>query len=108
MCIRDRILGVYDQIKTSGYYDLFLQEGETKSKYAFNYDRKESKLAYWSEADLTEQIGPNVTVLTASEDTNYEQLIGERNQGIPLWRWAVIAALVFLGIESLLLRFWKV
>ncbi len=102
------ILGVYDQIKTSGYYDLFLQEGETKAKYAFNYDRKESKLDYWSEADLTEQIGPNVTVLTASADTNYEQLIGERNQGIPLWRWAVIAALVFLGIESLLLRFWKV
>ncbi|MEM1122567.1 MAG: BatA domain-containing protein [Bacteroidota bacterium] len=102
------ILGVYDQIKTSGYYDLFLTEEETKSKFAFNFDRKESKLAYWNEADLAEQIGPNVTVLTASADTDYEQLIGQRNQGIPLWRWAIIAALVFLGIEGLLLRFWKV
>jgi len=102
------ILGVYDQVKTSGYYDLFLEEGETKAKYAFNYDRKESKLDYWNEADLATEIGPNVTVLTANSDTDYEQLIGERNQGIPLWRWAVIAALVFLGIEGLLLRFWKV
>jgi len=102
------ILGVYDQVKTSGYYDLFLEEGNTKAKYAFNYDRKESKLDYWNEADLITQIGPNVTVLTANADTDYEQLIGERNQGIPLWRWAVIAALVFLGIEGLLLRFWKV
>ena len=102
------ILGVYDQVKTSGFYDLFLEEGTTKAKYAFNYDRKESKLAYWNEADLASQIGPNATVLTANADTDYEQLIGERNQGIPLWRWAVIAALVFLGIEGLLLRFWKV
>ncbi|MFK7978383.1 MAG: BatA domain-containing protein [Saprospiraceae bacterium] len=102
------ILGVYDQVKTSGYYDLFLKEGETKAKYAFNYDRKESKLDYWNEADLATEIGPNVTVLTANSDTNYEQLIGERNQGIPLWRWAVIATLIFLGIEGLLLRFWKV
>ena len=102
------ILGVYDQVKTSGYYDLFLEEGETKAKYAFNYDRKESKLAYWNEADLVTTVGPNVTVLTANADTDYEQLIGERNQGIPLWRWAVIAVLIFLGIEGLLLRFWKV
>ena len=102
------ILGVYDQVKTAGYYNLFLEEGETKAKYAFNYNRKESQLAYWNEADLQSQIGPNVSVLTANSDTNYEQLIGERNQGIPLWRWAVIAALIFLGIESLLLRFWKV
>lgn len=102
------ILGVYDQVKTSGYYDLFLEEGETKAKYAFNYDRKESQLAYWNETDLATEIGPKVNVLTANADTNYEQLIGERNQGIPLWRWAVIATLIFLGIEGLLLRFWKV
>ena len=102
------ILGVYDQVKTAGYYDLFLEEGETKAKYAFNFDRKESKLAYWNESDLINEIGPNVNILTANANTDYEQLIGERNQGIPLWRWAIIAALVFLGIEGLLLRFWKV
>ena len=102
------ILGVYDQIKTSGYYNLFLKEAETLGKYAFNYDRKESQLDYWNEADLKTQVGENVNVLTASADANFEQLVGERSQGIPLWRWAIILALVFLGIEGLLLRFWKV
>jgi hypothetical protein len=102
------ILGVYDQVKTAGYYNLFLKEGEIKSKFAFNYDRKESKLDYWNESDLSDQVAGHINVLTSNVDTNFEELIGARNQGIPLWRWAVIAALIFLGIESLLLRFWKV
>ncbi len=102
------ILGVYDQVKTSGYYNLFLKESEILGKYAFNYDRKESRLDYWNEADLKTQAGENITVLTAHANTNFEQLIGTRSQGIPLWRWAIILALVFLGIEGLLLRFWKV
>ena len=102
------ILGVYDQVKESGFYDLFLQEEAIKAKYAFNFDRKESNLSYWNETDLADRVGPNLNVLTANANTDYQQLIGERNQGIPLWRWAVIAALVFLGIEGLLLRFWKV
>ena len=63
---------------------------------------------YWNEADLKARAGEQVTVLTSNEDTDYEQLIGQRSQGIPLWRWCVIAALVFLLIEGLLLRFWKV
>ena len=102
------ILGVYDQIKQAGFYDLFLKQGEILSKYAFNYDRKESQLEYWNEADLKARAGEQVTVLTSNEDTDYEQLIGQRSQGIPLWRWCIIAALVFLLIEGLLLRFWKV
>lgn len=102
------VLGVYDQIKEAGFYDLFIKEGEDKANFAFNFNRKESKLDYWSEADLKSIVGTNVTVLTSNTTTDYEQLIGERNEGIPLWRWAIILALVFLGIEGLLLRFWKV
>ena len=102
------VLGVYDQVKQAGFYDLSLKADEVLSKYAFNYDRKESQLDYWNEADLKARAGEQVTVLTSNEDTDYEQLIGQRSQGIPLWRWCVIAALVFLLIEGLLLRFWKV
>jgi len=102
------ILGVYDQVKQAGFYDLSLKANELLAKYAFNYDRKESQLEYWNEADLKARAGEQVTVLTSNEDTDYEQLIGQRSQGIPLWRWCVIAVLVFLLIEGLLLRFWKV
>ena len=102
------VLGVYDQVKESGFYDLFLEEENKLAKYAFNYDRKESQLDYWNETDLKARVGDQVNVLTSNENTDYEQLIGERSQGIPLWRWCLIAALVFLLIEGLLLRFWKV
>ncbi len=102
------VLGVYDQVKESGFYDLFLEEEKNLAKYAFNYDRKESQLDYFNEDDLKARVGDQINVLTSNADTDYEQLIGQRSQGIPLWRWCVIAALVFLLIEGLLLRFWKV
>jgi len=35
-------------------------------------------------------------------------LIGDRSRGVSFWRWCLIAALVFLLIETLLLRLWKV
>lgn len=102
------VLGVYDQVKSAGYYDLFLKEEEVLAKYAFNYDRKESRLDYYNETELQSQVGDRMAVLTSNTNTDFEQLIGERSQGIPLWRWAIILALIFLGIEGLLLRFWKV
>ena len=102
------ILGIYDQVKESGFYNLFLKADNPLSKFAFNYDRKESQLDYWNETDLKARVGDQINVLTANADTDYTTLIGQRSQGIPYWRWCVIAALVFLLIEGLLLRFWKV
>ena len=102
------ILGIYDQVKESGFYNLFLKADNPLSKFAFNYDRKESQLDYWNETDLKAKVGEQVNVLTANANTDYTTLIGQRSQGIPYWRWCVIAALIFLLIEGLLLRFWKV
>ena len=102
------VLGTYDQVKEAGYYDLFLKEDTKLAKFAFNYDRKESQLDYWNETDLKARVGELANVLTANEDTDYTALIGQRSQGIPYWRWCLIAALLFLLIEGLLLRFWKV
>lgn len=102
------ILGIYDQVKEAGFYNLFLKADNPLSKFAFNYDRKESQLDYWNESDLKARVGEQVNVLTANADTDYTTLIGQRSQGIPYWRWCIIAALVFLLIEGLLLRFWKV
>ena len=102
------ILGIYDQVKEAGFYNLFLKADNPLSKFAFNYDRKESQLDYWNESDLKARVGEQVNVLTANADTDYTTLIGQRSQGIPYWRWCIIAALAFLLIEGLLLRFWKV
>jgi len=104
------ILGINNQIKEAGYYNLFLNEEETLDKFAFNFDRKESDLSYLNEDELVALANnqPAMSVIESSAKANFTELIGERSRGIVLWRWCVIAALCFLLIEALLLRFWKV
>ncbi|MFK8103867.1 MAG: BatA domain-containing protein [Saprospiraceae bacterium] len=102
------LLGLNSQIKEAGYYKLFLNPETTLANYAFNYDRKESALAYLSQEDLQTQVGENIKIVEFNSATNITQLIGERSRGIVLWRWCLIAALIFLALEMLLLRLWKV
>lgn len=102
------ILNVNNQVKQAGFYELYLNEGESLSKFAFNYDRKESELEYMTEAELQSIAGTTIDVITSNIATNFTDLIGERSRGIALWRWCIILALIFLAIEVLLLRVWKV
>ncbi len=101
------IIGINNQIKEAGFYDLFYNEDEINEKYAFNFNRKESELDYYTEDELQSKVGGNIKVLAANAQTNFTQFIGERSRGIVLWKWCLIAALIFLFIEILLLRFWK-
>ncbi|MFK7932360.1 MAG: hypothetical protein AB8G22_02550, partial [Saprospiraceae bacterium] len=101
-------LGVNNQISEAGYYDLFLNEDEVLDKYAFNFDRKESDLEYFNEDDLTERATPAMSVISETASANFGTQIAERSRGIILWKWCLIAALLFLLVETLLLRFWKV
>ena len=101
------ILGVNNQIKSAGYYDLYLEEGEALNTYAFNYDRQESDLEYFNTDDLATLVDDRFNIIDASARANFTELVGDRSQGILLWKWCIILALVFLLIESLLLRFWK-
>ncbi|MEM1321769.1 MAG: BatA domain-containing protein [Bacteroidota bacterium] len=102
------LLGVHNQIQNAGYYKLFLNPEESLATFAFNYDRKESELEYYNEGDLSTLVGDRIKVIDASTISDLTPLIGERSRGIVLWRWCLILALVFLGLEALLLRFWKV
>jgi hypothetical protein len=101
------ILGINNQIKESGYYNLYLKPEEILDKFAFNFDRKESDLACLTTDELTTQLGDNVNIVQVNNSTNLTTLIGELDKGVALWKWCIILALVFLAIEILLLRFWK-
>ena len=102
------LLGLNNQVKEAGFYNLFLDQEETLSKYAFNYDRKESKLEYFNTSDLKALGGDNVNIIDGTAVADLTPIIGERSQGTILWRWFLILALIFLAIEVLLLRFWEV
>lgn len=101
------IIGINNQIKEAGYYNLFLNAGDILDKYAFNYDRKESVLEYLNTADLAKQAGAKMSIINTTNEANITDTIGERSRGIVLWRWCIILALVFLALEVLFLRFLK-
>lgn len=101
-------LTVGQQVDEAGYYDLFLQPENPLGTYAFNYDRRESDLDYYSPDELAEYVGPLANLINVADNAVLTATIEERSQGIPLWRWCLILALVFLGVEVLLLRFWEV
>jgi hypothetical protein len=101
------VLNVNNQVEEDGIYELSLESDEILHQYAFNYDRQESNLTYYNADDLVRQVGDRMTILDETAEANFEQLIGERSRGVVLWRWCLILALVFLGIEVLLLRLWR-
>ena len=102
------ILGVNNQIADAGFYNLFLNPEEQLDKFAFNFDRKESNLDYYNTSDLRDLVGARAQIIEGTSAVDMTQMIGERSRGIVMWRWFIIAALAFLIIEALLLRFWKV
>ena len=101
------LLGINNQIKEAGFYDLILGDSEIQNKFAFNYDRKESDLKYFNANDLESQLGPKMSMLEANENTDMKAMVGERSHGKVLWKWFIIAALVFLALEALILRLFK-
>jgi Aerotolerance regulator N-terminal len=96
------------QVGNAGWYRLKLQSDSTLASYAFNYDRKESDLTYISGETLATGLPANIKVLAENAEANFEQVVDEQERGIVLWRWCVIFALLFLALEVLFLRLWKV
>ena len=91
----------------AGYYNLYLEPGEVLEQYAFNFNRQESDLEYYATSELEERVGPAMNIIDVQGNAILTATIEEQSQGVALWRWCLIFALIFLAIEVLLLRFWK-
>ena len=102
-------LFIHNQIKEAGNYFL-TNNNENLAGLAFNYDRKESDLKCWTAEELiaqSERAGfTNVSVIN-SQNTDLSKAISEIELGTRLWKLCIIFVLLFLGIEILLLKFWK-
>jgi hypothetical protein len=102
------ILNVKEGIKEAGFYSLFTRADTVLQKLGFNFDRRESVLDYYNYKELKNFENAKLKVFDETAEANFTAVVGEQNQGVTLWRWFVIAALIFLAIETLILRFWKV
>lgn len=93
-------------IKT-GFYNV-VAAGDTVDLLAFNPDRQESLMAQYPENQISSFFGGSNTRIFESSDTDsFGNEIKERYLGTPLWKYAIMLALLFLTIEVLLIRFLK-
>ena len=92
----------------SGYYELILN-GKVERLVAFNHDNKESMMDFYSVAELKNIFNgnKNVQVFDKIDDADFVKTFKDQNFGVALWKYFLIAALIFLAIEILLVRLMK-
>ncbi|MCC7532704.1 MAG: BatA domain-containing protein [Bacteroidia bacterium] len=98
-----------NMLNLDGWYDVFLtQNNNPIFTFAINYNRNESKLDFWNNSEIQSAISNNKN---ADVNTKDAKVLGAQLtmqlKGEQLWRWFVLAALCFVCIEILIIRFIK-
>ena len=90
----------------AGFYELRLGS-DVKSTLAFNLDKKESYLEQMDISEIRSYFGQKeyVTIFEVNDEDNFSKEVKKNKFGVPLWKYAIILALLFLLAEVLLIRF---
>ncbi len=99
----------HDQIRDDGFYSIS-HGNKTVAGIAFNFNRKESDLSFFSTTELEQQINrmsfKDMRILKEKK-TSLVREIHQLNQGTPLWKLFIVLALLFIACEIALIRFLK-
>ncbi len=92
----------------TGFYKV-VAAGDTIDLLAFNPDTRESLMEQYGPDVATTFFGggENVRIFEASDSETFSNEIKERYLGTPLWKYAIMLALLFLVAEVLLIRFMR-
>ena len=96
-------------VSEAGNYEVILGS-DTLAAVGLNYPRSESNLASFTMAELEESvkgIPGNPIRIYSGDSAQLSRSIEKTSKGTELWKICLILALVFLLLESLLLRFWN-
>jgi hypothetical protein len=90
-----------------GFYNVLARD--TVGLVAFNIDKAESYMEQYTGEEVKNLLGNgnNITLFNATSTDAFSNEIKARYLGTPLWKYAVMLALLFLLIEILLIRFLK-
>jgi hypothetical protein len=99
------VLYVSDQLHDIGIYELKKQDSIV-SVMAFNDNRSESDLSYFTPVQLS-KIVPQASDVLESGKGSLKDVVSGTNLGMQLWKLCIILALIFLAAEILLIRFYK-
>lgn len=93
---------------SQGFYHVTLNE-DTVNLVAFNPDKMESILARYRVEEVKQLLGSssNISLFEGTSASVLTNEIKERYLGQPLWKYAVILALLFMVAEILFIRFLK-
>ncbi|MCX6181841.1 MAG: BatA domain-containing protein [Bacteroidetes bacterium] len=97
-----------NQIKKDGIYKI-LKDKTPVGSTALNYNRSESSMLFTSNDELKKIFGEqakNIHVIEQGEMKGSASALDALNKK-EYWKYFVIAALVVLGVEVLVYRFWK-
>jgi len=97
-------LGVYDQIKQQGHYDL-TENNKKLSGLTFNYKRIESNLKLLELKKIKNISSKHKNILTlTNKNKTLAKEIKEINNGKTLWKLCIIFTLIFLAIETIIIK----
>ncbi|MBN2682956.1 MAG: BatA domain-containing protein [Bacteroidales bacterium] len=100
---------LYDNIREAGHYIIY--EGEKQIQpLSANYNRLESNLVFHTTVDLqeiTESLNLTNVSIYSGDSENITADIENMEKGIELWKYFLIAAIFFLGLEIAIIRFIK-
>ena len=97
---------ITDEVKQAGFFEV-RNEKNTVMNLAFNYNRKESNPKVIGPETLEQFVGEKGSVYIEENTTEFLSKLKEKEEGVFLWKWCLIFALLFLAFETIILRFWK-
>ncbi len=94
-----------ENVQEAGFFKAIADDKADEASIALNYDRKESILDYTSKETLL-QSNPNLAIINTA-GMEAVSISKDLARGTPLWKYCLLLALLFLGVETALLVFWK-
>jgi hypothetical protein len=104
---KELFLEVPSDVIRPGFYYLRSPTG-SEEIISYNNNGLESRLEQYSADELKARlVGDHVAILDESDFNRYTEQVLQAQTGVPLWKYAVVLALIFLLTEVLLIRFLK-
>ncbi len=101
------LLYVADQVKKTGFYTVKIVDS-VLAEIAFNNNKAESDMHYTEEDALQKQFGKQKITFINQNKNILTSALPLKNKGAEIWKLCLILSLVFLSIEMILIRFFKV
>jgi hypothetical protein len=99
------LLYMADRLQQTGSYDLKKRDS-TVAVLSFNDNRGESDLSYLNGVELSKLV-PGASAVLDSGKGSLKSSVTETNFGLQLWKLCIILALIFLGAEIAVIRYFK-